>query len=203
MYPPKHYQIQDKNEHIKLIELIQNKPLATLVINIAGEPPHISHIPFHFNEQQSELIGHTSNQHPLAKQLKLNQMQDISLIFHGEEGYISPNYSQGQPVPTWNYAKVLVRGEAKAVTDNDEKYKQMDKTTQYFERDQEKPWVLDSTPNKAIIQMLNAITIFKITITEISGQFKLSQNKSTSIKQEISEALHLKGNKTLAKQMLS
>ena len=69
----------------------------------------------------------------------------------------------------------------------------MDQSTQYFERDQKNPWVLDSAPGKAITQMLNAITIFKITIIEISGQFKLSQNKSTNIKQEISEALSLKG----------
>jgi len=204
MYPPKHYQThsEDKTEQAKLIELIQNNPLATLIINIEGELPHISHIPFHFDDKQTYLIGHTSNPHPLAKKLKLNQVENITLIFHGEDGYISPNYSDAQPVPTWNYSKVQITGEAKAIIDNSEKYIQMDLTTQYFEKDQIEPWLLDSAPSKSIEQMLKAITVFKVSITEFNGQFKLSQNKSAEVKQQISEQLKLNGNKKLAEQMI-
>ena len=204
MYPPKHYQTnsEDKTEQAKLIDLVNNNPLATLIIKIEGKLPHFSHIPFHYDEQQTSLVGHTSNQHPLAKRLKQNQVEDIVLIFHGEQGYISPNYSEAQPVPTWNYSKVQITGEAKAITDMSEKYKQMDITTQYFEKEQTEPWLLDSAPSKAIEQMLKAITIFKISIDEINGQFKLSQNKSTAVKQQISNQLKLKGNQKLAEQML-
>ena len=71
-----------------------------------------------------------------------------------------------------------------------------------FEKKQAQPWLLDSAPSKAIEQMLKAITIFKVSIDEISGQFKLSQNKPTAVKQQISNQLRLKGNKKLAEQML-
>jgi len=204
MYPPKHYQTnsEDQTEQAKLIELVNNNPLATLIINIEGKLPHVSHIPFHYDEQQTSLIGHTSNQHPLAKTLKQNQVENIILIFHGEQGYISPNYSEGQPVPTWNYSKVQITGEAKAITDSNEKYKQMDLSTQYFEKEQDQPWLFDSAPSKAIEQMLKAITIFKVSIHEINGQFKLSQNKPAIAKKQISEQLILNGNRSLAEQML-
>ncbi|WP_042146731.1 MULTISPECIES: FMN-binding negative transcriptional regulator [unclassified Pseudoalteromonas] len=204
MYPPKYYQTnsEDKIEQGKLIELVTNNPLATLIINRERELPHVSHIPFHFDDNQTSLVGHTSNQHPLTKRLKQNLVEDIILIFHGEQGYISPNYSEGQPVPTWNYSKVQIIGKAKIITDSNEKYKQMDITTQYFEKEQTQPWLLDSAPSKAIEQMLKAITIFKVSIDEINGQFKLSQNKSTAVKQQISNQLKLKGNQKLAEQML-
>jgi len=204
MYPPKHYQTnsEDKTEQAKLIELINNNPLATLIINSEGKLPHVSHIPFHYDEQQTSLVGHTSNQHPLAKILKQNKIEDIILIFHGEQGYISPNYSEAQPVPTWNYSKVQITGEAKIITDSNKKYKQMDITTQYFEKEQAQPWLLDSAPSKAIEQMLKAITVFTVSINELNGQFKLSQNKPTAVKQQISDQMKLKGNKKLAEQML-
>jgi len=204
MYPPKHYQTnsEDKTEQIKLIDLIKNNPLATLIINTEDELPHVSHIPFHFDGSHTSLIGHTSNQHPIAKKLKQNQIESIILIFHGEQGYISPNYSEGQPVPTWNYSKVQITGEAKAISDSNEKYKQMDITTQHFEKEQAQPWLLDAAPSKAIEQMLKAITVFKVSINEINGQFKLSQNKPAAVKQQISDQLILKGNKKLAEQML-
>ncbi|SFD28830.1 FMN-binding negative transcriptional regulator [Pseudoalteromonas denitrificans] len=205
MYPPKHYSTDSKNNK-QLTKLIADYPLATLLIKDEREL-HISHIPFHYDENELFLIGHVSNHHPLSERLKNSQTVHVSLIFHGEDAYISPSYvSQNnkskQSVPTWNYRKVHISGEAIEISNHNEKYQQMDLTSQLFEQGQDIPWLLKSAPSKAIKHMLNAITIFKVTINTCEGRFKLSQNKTNEIKMEISEQLKLSGKNKLAERML-
>ena len=52
MYPPKYFQTSDEENH-KLSALINDNPLATLLVNIDEPLPHISHIPFHFAEDDA------------------------------------------------------------------------------------------------------------------------------------------------------
>jgi transcriptional regulator len=223
MYPPKYYQT-NKEEIQKLNAVINDNPLATLLININETLPHVSHIPFHFSECKPEsepecdlvpeteskvLIAHVSNHHPLAKKLLTQKHVQVSLVFHGEQGYISPHCHDkikvnigGQNVPTWNYAKVHVIGIAKPILSPEGKYQQMKISSQYFEREQEKPWKLTEVPDKKIRQMLTAITFFKVKISRIEGSFKLSQNKPEQVKKQIAEQLLKKDKAKLAAQIL-
>jgi transcriptional regulator len=214
MYPAKHFQItsgddqhNNKNRQ-QLAELIIENPLATLLIKGQDSFDHVSYIPVHFDSAKYYLLGHVSNQHPLATQLKLNQTADVNLLFHGEHGYISPNYVTGelskeQGVPTWNYCNVNVCGTAKVILDEKEKYQHMQQTTDYFEQGQQSPWQLDSLSDKLLKQMFSAITMFTINIDDIGGRFKLSQNKSMPVRQQIAKQLQLQGKDKLAKQMVA
>ncbi len=198
MYPPKYYLEYDKTH---LHTLIEQNPLATVLTQDLGSFPDISHIPFHLNESNSYLIGHVSNQHPLARKLKENKEENICLIFHGPDTYISPNYSEQQVVPTWNYQKVHIKGKAVEIVDNTQKYHQMCLTTQHFEQGQATPWSLDLTPDIAISQMLKAITIFKVSIDEFTGIFKMSQNKPDIVRKQIATQLALKNDNEFAQKM--
>jgi len=223
MYPPKYYQ-QNEDKSQKLSAVINDNPLATLLINIDEALPHVSHIPFHFSKCKSEyepecdlvpeteskvLIAHVSNHHPLAEKLLTQKHVQVSLVFHGEQGYISPHCNDkikvnigGQNVPTWNYAKVHVIGSAKPILAPEEKYQQMKISSQYFEREQEKPWELTEVDDKKIKHMLTAITFFKVKISTIKGNFKLSQNKPEQVKNLIVEQLLKKGKAKLAAHIL-
>ena len=215
MYPPKYFQTSVEENH-KLCSLINENPLATLLVSIDEPMPHISHIPFHFAEHSdyveanSEvLIAHVSNQHPLAKKLLTQENVQVSLVFHGEESYISPHCHDdtndkrsGQTVPTWNYAKVHVTGIASPINGSEQKYQQMKISSQHFEREQEKPWKMPEMSDKRIQQMLTVITFFKVRIKTFEGRFKLSQNKTEQVKGRIVEQLIQKGRTTLAKQMV-
>lgn len=221
MYPPKYFQI-NKDESHKLNSVINDNPLATLLININEALPHISHIPFHFSGCECEsngdsatdtedqcLIAHVSNRHPLAEQLLAQDHVQVSLVFHGEQGYISPHchdHTQdnisGQVVPSWNYAKVHVTGIATGILAPEKKHQQMKISSQYFEREQEKPWQLTQVSDKKIRQMLTAITFFKVNISSIEGNFKLSQNKPEQVKKRITEKLIKKDKAKLAAQIL-
>jgi transcriptional regulator len=214
MYPPKHFQTNEEENH-KLSALINDNPLATLLVSIDECLPHISHIPFHFAEDDAAteagkkvLIAHVSNQHPLAARLLAQGEVPLSLVFHGEQCYISPHChsntndkSNGQVVPTWNYAKVHVTGIATAIIDQELKYQQMKISSQHFEREQAKPWELTEVSDKKIRQMLTAITFFKVRIETFEGRFKLSQNKPTAVRAKIAEQVTSRNKPFLAQQI--
>jgi len=211
MYPAKYFQVEEE-ESLKLIAVINANPLATLMVNVNEALPHVSHIPFHFSEcdsstktQDKVLIGHISNHHPLAKKLLTQTNIQVSLVFHGEQSYISPHCFDnvnGQVVPTWNYEKVQVSGVVTPVLSPEKKRQQMELSSQYFEREQEKPWKLTELSDKKIQQMLSAITFFKVNINSIEGNFKLSQNKPKQVKVRIAEQLTKKGKDKLAALIL-
>ena len=219
MYPAKHYQTSDENiTHYH--DIIESNPLATLVFSHNSEID-ISHIPCHFsiktsntNTQQLErstLTAHVSNHHPLAEVLRSSTLA-LQLVFHGEDAYISPRdvaieNSHAQSVPTWNYAKVHVSGIAHEIKAADDKYQYMAASSVYFEQrlskdNKTKPWSIEEAPAIAIQKMLNAITIFSISITHIEGRFKLSQNKSKAVQQELAEQLTARGVEELGQLML-
>jgi len=218
MYPAKYFQTSEEERH-KLSVLINDNALATLLVNIDEPLPHISHIPFHFAEDNASteaennvLIAHVSNQHPLAEKLLTQDNVQLSLVFHGEHSYISPHCgtktnnangnTRGQVVPTWNYAKVHVTGNATAIVDPELKYQQMKISSQHFERDQQKPWQLTEVSDKRIRQMLTAITFFKVSIGTIEGRFKLSQNKTAEVKAKIAEQVSSRNKPLFAQQIL-
>jgi len=211
MYPAKHFQINvDKSN--KLDAVINDYPLATLLINTNVTLPHISHVPFHFaggdaplESNDKTLIAHVSNRHPLAEKLLADEHVPLNLVFHGEQSYISPHCHDniaGQVVPTWNYVKVHVTGVAKPILSPEEKFRQMTLSSQHFEREQDKPWKIAELSDKKIKQMLTAITFFKVIISKIEGNYKLSQNKSEQVKKRIAEQLLEKGKAELAAQIL-
>ncbi|KGJ89169.1 FMN-binding negative transcriptional regulator [Colwellia psychrerythraea] len=235
-YPAEHF--VNIKQQLALLDVIEQRPLATLLYLDSNVELQISHIPFHFNEStitsikekpHQELIGyelmaHVSNQHPLAQHLSPTGLGEskniapliITLIFHGEDDYISPNdvsdeQSTQQKVPTWNYAKVHVVGHVTEVSHSDEKYQHMSTSSDYFEQikvqqaltsaDKNTPWSLNDTPKQAIAHMLNAITVFKLTISHIEGRFKLSQNKPIPVRIEIAEQVARRKKTFLAQQI--
>ena len=190
MYPPAHYQ---SDNTALLNTLVAEFPLATVMFQQDNSGwPHISHLPFIWHD--GKLLGHLSRAHPLA--LELNRQETtIKLIFNGPDGYISPNYSQQeQKVPTWNYAKLVVDGSAKSVSEPQEKIALMTVISDHFEHQlaqqfATQPWLMSalSTPN--LSAMLNAISVFTIEVTALHGHLKLSQNKSAVTVAEIREQL--------------
>jgi transcriptional regulator len=154
-----------------------------------------------------------SNHHPLAKILQRSSTVALQLVFHGEDAYISPQdvaieNSHAQSVPTWNYAKVHVSGIAHEIIAVDDKYQYMAASNVYFEQrlskdNKTKPWSIEEAPAVAIQKMLNAITIFSISITHLEGRIKLSQNKSKAVKKDIAEQLTIRGDEELGQLMLT
>ena len=182
-----------QDDRSQLLSLIAENPLATLVFTDVNALTHISHIPFYLTKDEAGievLVGHVSNYHPLAKVLiSTKNNPPIQLVFNGDNAYISPNYSDSLTVPTWNYTNVHLQSEAVLISNFKEKLHYLNGCTNYFEREQPQPWLLESVAPELINKMLSAITFFKVSTAELKGRFKLSQNKAKSVRKEIANNL--------------
>ncbi len=79
-------------------------------------------------------------------------------------------------MPTWNYAVVHVRGEARALEDA-ALWRLLVESVEAFEAGADSPWPLE-LPEDYRAEALARICGFEIRITALDGKFKLSQNRS-------------------------
>jgi len=182
MYSPPHFQ---ENRPEVLHELMREHPLACLVAHTA-QGLQANHIPLMFEPHSGTpgaLQGHIARANSLWRELK--DGAEVLALFQGASHYISPNWyptkaEHGKVVPTWNYAIVHARGRIAWIHDASWLREFVSKLTDSQERQQKAPWQLTDAPPKYVDQMLGAIVGFEITITELVGKWKLSQNRSAA-----------------------
>ena len=178
MYTPKHFNLTDVNE---INSIIDKNPFATVISSYNSEPM-ITHVPIN-RLNQNELYGHfaKSNPHSGVKNGSL-----ITVIFTGDHAYISPRYYKSSfNVPTWNYSAVHCKGEINYIEDAEEAWSLFQHMVKTYEGND--GWKL---PNEAKYKALvNAITFFKINVTEIKAKTKFNQNKSKEDIQSVINSL--------------
>ena len=171
MYTPKHF---EETRIDVLHGLIRAYPFATLVAR-AGDGLAANHLPF-------ELVDGVLHGH-VARGNELVQMDgaEVLLIFHGPDGYISPNWypskhETGREVPTWNYAVVHVHGRLRVIDDAAWLRRLLETLTDHHEADQPQPWKVSDAPEDHIEKSLQAIIGLEVVVERIEGKLKLSQN---------------------------
>jgi transcriptional regulator len=180
VYLPKHFEQHDRAQ---LIALIRERPLATL-ITITPDGPSADLIPLEYVADVGEhgtLRGHVARANPLWKRTGTTALA----VFTGPEAYISPGWyaskkEHGKVVPTWNYTMVQARGELRAVDDAPWLHALVNRLTDHHEVTQAAPWHVSDAPDDFVLQMLRAIVGIEITLTALSGKWKVSQNRSAA-----------------------
>jgi transcriptional regulator len=167
LYPPQHHQDNNK-EH--LIEVIKTYPLATL-ISVSNDVPFITHLPLIYED--NKLIGHIDIYNPHTELLKNNR--PVTVIYSGPNCYISPSIYTTTQLPTWNYIKVHLKGNVKAIKSKGALKKSLITMTEFLEAPHHK-YILEPD-NPRLKRNLNYIEMFEINITQWEGKFKLSQDK--------------------------
>ena len=171
-YPPPHHQDNNINH---MIEVIKTYPLAT-VISIKNNSPLITHMPLIYREVDGKLIGHIDIYNPQTELMKNDN--EVSIIFSGPQCYISPSVYTTKQLPTWNYIKVHLKGNVKAIESTEALKESLVTMTEFLEQPDHK-YVLE-TDNPRMDANLDYIKMFEITITKWEGKFKLSQDKKKS-----------------------
>lgn len=181
MYLPTHFKHDQLDD---LVELIQQYPLATVVMTAADGTLEVNHLPLEYEMQQGGfgvLRGHIAKANPMFE--ILNQSAQVYVIFQAEDAYISPNWYEGKQehhrvVPTWNYRVVHVKGEILKL--DDDKYLRgvLARLTRMHEANQPMPWKMGDAPNDFIAEQLEKIVAIEIDIQSMIGKFKVSQNRS-------------------------
>ncbi|NNP69674.1 FMN-binding negative transcriptional regulator [Acinetobacter sp. Ac_5812] len=180
MYLPKIFEETDLE---KLYQLIQDYPFATLISHSA-EGLEANHLPFHLlrdeRNQTATLIAHIAKNNPLHTQIENGA--EVLIIFQGEHGYISPNWYPSKQqhhrhVPTWNYQVIHIKGNINFLHDEKSLRGILARLTRTHEAKQATPWKMSDAPSEYIAQELQGIVGIEIPISEITGKFKLSQNR--------------------------
>ncbi|MBV6631452.1 MAG: FMN-binding negative transcriptional regulator [Alphaproteobacteria bacterium] len=127
------------------------------------------------------LEGHLSIANPLAK--LVDQAVPVLAVFQGPQRYITPSWypskqEHGKVVPTWNYMVVHAAGEMRLTNDRDWLLSHVQELTNQYEADREAPWAVTDAPAEFIQKQLGGIIGFTMKITELTGKWKLNQNKN-------------------------
>lgn len=182
MYIPKQFQIEDSSE---AISFMQRYSFATL-INVSGNLPIATHLPF-VVEQQGDKVILSSH---LAK--ANHQSEDLTngtslVIFTEPHAYIALRlYEKELNVPTWNYIAVHAYGEAHIVDDESEQLRELEQMVAFYDNGYLKQW--SGLPLDYKLKLCKGIVMFKITVTDLQGKKKLSQNRTDADRESIINA---------------
>ncbi len=180
MYLPKHF---EETRAEVLHTLIRHQPLGLLVtLNDAGL--QANNIPFVLDPDPAGgpgiLRAHVARANPLWRDARTDV--EALVVFQGPQAYISPGWypskrEHGKAVPTWNYVTVQARGTLRAIDDAEWLRAFVTRLTTTHEAAQAKPWAVTDAPPEFIDATLRAIVGIELTLTALTGKWKVSQNR--------------------------
>ena len=172
-----------EDDPARLAALVRAHPLASLIVH-AGEgfvsayaPMLAEHDP---DGRLMGLVGHVARANPFWS--SVDNGAEVLALFCGPDAYVSPSMypskqMHGRVVPTWNYARVEVRGRMSIESDPAKVRPYFERLTQRLEEDRTRPWAVDDAPDGFIEKLQHAIVGLRIEVTDTRGALKLSQNR--------------------------
>ena len=173
MYIPNHF--KEENEQV-LLEFIRKNSFATLV-TAANALPAATHIPVELEENaQGKFVlrGHVSKEN--AHSQAIVEGEAALMIFQGPHAYVSSGWYGHLNVPTWNYMAVHVYGRLKPMGSED-LYESLKRLADRYEEGRENKISVERMPEDFVSKMMQGVTGFEMSIEQMQGNFKLSQNR--------------------------
>lgn len=183
MYIPKVYQNEDRDSILAFMRQFNFAIISSLH---AGRVVS-THLPFVIQEKDGDLvlISHFAFANPQWKEWA---GQEVLVVFSEPHAFISPSLYQNKiNVPTWNYVAVHAYGTPRLITDTEESQKLLMEMIAAFDPNYTGQW--EALPDDYKQRMLKGIMAFEITVTEIQGKQKLSQNKPSADRDTIIDHL--------------
>lgn len=171
MYRPLHNDWTDREE---IIAFCKAHPFAMLIsVNPNEARPVATHIPVVVRDTADSLTCILHIARPNF-QWKTIEDQTILLVFNGPHAYISPRGYEELDVPTWNYIAVHLYGTVRIITDNDAVRQRLQLLVE--QHDDEALW--PQLDPDHVEPLISGIVMMDITVTEIQGKRKMSQNRN-------------------------
>jgi transcriptional regulator len=165
-----------ESEPGKIKAFMQQHSFAMLIGCNEGVPV-ATQVPLLIEERQGKLIllGHIMRNTDHHKALEANPT--ALCVFTGPHAYVSASwYTKPQNASTWNYMSVHARGKVQFVS-HEGLLSILEKTTRYYENNDESPASFHNLSNEYIERLSKAIVGFEIEVTALDHVFKLSQNR--------------------------
>jgi transcriptional regulator len=193
MYQPSHFIETDLGV---LHALIRAHPLG-LLISSGPDGPVANPLPFLLDADvgpNGRLRAHLSRANPQWRLLADNSETPVLTVFQGVDSYITPSWYEtkretGKVVPTWNYAIVQARGRGRVIEDAGWLAGQIAELTATHEAGRSEPWQVSDAPESFIASQIKGIIGLEIEIAEISGKWKVSQNRPVADRAGVADGL--------------
>ena len=180
MYQPKHFEESDR---VAMAALLHGCPLG-LLISLGPAGLVANAIPFILDQEAGERgVFRCPVSKANTQWSQIGTGSEVLVVFQGAQHYVHPGWYEtkretGKVVPTWNYAMVQVRGHARAIADGAWLSRQIRDLTDMMEGRYPTPWSVDDAPVPYIDAQLRGIIGIEISITSMTGKWKVSQNRS-------------------------
>jgi len=201
MYQPNHFAQKDLQ---LLQEHIVKYPFGTLATAIDGVP-QMNHLPFYYDLASNCLQAHIPKVNPLFAQVGqwLSRQENspeaptqlpVLVAFQGPEAYITPSWypskkEHGKVVPTWNYTVVHVTGRLRITQDTAWLTQHLTQLTNQQEPTRNSTWEMSDAPADYTEGMMRVLCGLEITVDQIVGKYKVSQNRQVQDQQGVLEHL--------------
>ena len=200
MYIPNHFNEPRLNV---MQALMRDYPLATLV-TLSTDGLNANHIPLHWVDDGSDygyLRGHVARANLIWTDTDRNL--EVLAIFQAENAYISPSWyatkqQTGKVVPTWNCPAVHAYGALRVMDDAVWIRNQLEAMTAHHEATFPQPWAVSDAPHDFTEKLIEQIVGIEITVSRLSGKWKVSQNQSAENQNSVINGLHKSGKLEMA-----
>ncbi|HYI98240.1 MAG TPA: FMN-binding negative transcriptional regulator [Thermoleophilaceae bacterium] len=181
MYVPGYQSEQDPE---RLWEAIRRHSFGSLICADDEGRPVSTQLPFIRRDER--FLTHLAAANPQSRLVA--DGRPVLCQFLGPHAYVSPAwYKESGHVPTWNYVQVVVSGHLVPL-DRDGARFVVEETVREHEQRRDDP-VTPEQMAERIDQLLDGIRAFEVIVEDITGRFKLSQNRSVSDRRRIVTAL--------------
>ena len=176
------------DDSCEVYQLVRTYPLATLAYVAAGSQPagpdlcpRVIVLPLFLDDNLQELRGHVSRRNPAVAEIANDQ--EVRLIFSGASHYVSPNWYPSKRinpsrVPTWNYEVVEIRAKLAWFDESEAIFAHLRELSVWHERENGENWSFDDAPVEAMTAMSKAIIGMRLSVLDVIGVSKLSQNRN-------------------------
>ena len=181
MYLPAHFNATDP-AHARA--LMREHPFASLISNDDDGLPYVTLLPLHLLEEGTEksgeingeilLLGHCAKPNPHGRYLVARPTAVVTFL--GPHAYMSPSvYPDLARVPTWNYLAVHCTVSARIV----ERFDDKDALLKHLIGDHDPAYADQwrALPEDFQQKMMNGITAFELTVTDLQCKIKLNQHR--------------------------
>ena len=199
MYMPPQFAETDETV---LRALIEAHPLGLLISSSADELL-ANPVPFLVSAREGGTLlrAHLSKANPQWQHIKDGAR--VLVVFQGTDSYVTPSWyaskkEHGKVVPTWNYAMVQARGTASVHEGADWLGQQVRDLTGRHEADRTEPWAVDDAPEAFVAAQLRGIVGIEIAVTELTGKWKVSQNRPEADRRGVHAGLKEDGDLAMA-----
>lgn len=163
------------------IQFARSRSFGILAVN-SDQAPLLSHVPFQLSADGAYLEAHLVRSNPILRLLE--KPLEAVIAVSGGDAYVSPDwYGVDNQVPTWNYIAVHVRGTLERLEDQ-----ALRGILDRLSADMENrlapklPWTIGKMDDEAYTRMGRQIVPVGLTVSDIQGTWKLSQNKPADVR---------------------